>query len=189
MEGDIRKVLVILGSPRKKGNSAALALRAAEGARAGGAQIEIVDLARLDIRPCTACDMCTKGTGEFCNIRDDMQAIYPKLVGADALLLASPVYWFTYSGQLKVFIDRWYGAWNTQPKFLKGKPVGIILAYGDEDVDKSGVFNAIHTFESMFSFLGAPIAGIVHGSLSDPGDAEKDVRLMQAAYELGKKLA
>ena len=108
---------------------------------------------------------------------------------AGAVLLASPVYWFTFNAQLKAFIDRWYGLWKNQPHFLRGKPVGIILTYADADENTSGAVNAIHTLESMFTYLGAPLAGIVHGSLSAPGDAAKNPALLQAAYALGKKLA
>jgi len=114
--------------------------------------------------------------------------LYPKLLAADALLLASPIYWFTYSAQLKLCIDRWYGLWNTHSEAFRGKPVGIILTYGDSDLYTSGGINAIHTFEATFRFLHAPIAGMVYGSASDPGEAEKQPELMQAAYELGLKL-
>ena len=182
-----RTVLILKGSPRERGNSAALADRAAAGAAEAGAQVECVSLQTMDIRPCDGCDLC-KETGEYCVIEDDMQSLYPKLLEADALLLASPIYWFTYSAQLKLCIDRWYGLWNAKKDVFRGKPVGIVLTYGDTDLYTSGGINAIHTFETMFHFLQAPIAGMVYGSVSDPGDAQKHPELMQAAYELGKKL-
>jgi multimeric flavodoxin WrbA len=183
-----KKVLILKGSPREKGNSAALADRAATGAREAGAEVESVYLHGLDIRPCDACDLC-KENGEFCVIEDEMQSLYPKVVEADALLLASPIYWFTYSAQLKLCIDRWYGLWNIQPDIFKNKPMGILLTYGDTDLYTSGAINAIHTFESMFRFLHAPILGMVHGSVNDPGDAEKRPELMEQAYQLGQRLA
>ncbi|MGE5124124.1 MAG: flavodoxin family protein [Acidobacteriaceae bacterium] len=182
------KLLILKGSPREKGNSAALAERAAAGARQAGAQVTSIYLHGLDIRPCDGCDLCIE-EGVPCVIEDDMQSLYPKLLEADALLLASPIYWFTYSAQLKLCIDRWYGLWNKHPKAFRGKPVGIILTYGDSDLYTSGGINAIHTFETTFRFLQAPIAGLVYGSASDPGDIDKQPELMQAAYELGSKLA
>jgi multimeric flavodoxin WrbA len=184
----MKTVLIFKSSPRERGNSATLADRAAAGAREAGAQVEMVSLHGLGIGPCDGCDMC-KDTGNFCIIDDDMQSLYPRLLAADAVVLASPIYWFTFSAQLKLFIDRWYGLVNNQQAFLRGKPVGIILTYGDTDPYTSGGINAIHTFESMFGFLQAPIAGIVHGTAGEPGDAEKNPALMQAAYELGKRLA
>ncbi len=95
----MRNILILKGSPRERGNSAVLAEKAAEGALAAGAQVESIYLHGLDIRPCDACDLCLE-QGE-CVIEDDMRPLYPKLAAADAILLASPIYWFTFSAQLK----------------------------------------------------------------------------------------
>ncbi len=181
------KMLILNASPREKGNSAALASRAAAGAIDAGAEIESIYLHGMDIRACDACDLCIE-QGVPCVIEDDMQSLYPKLIEADSLLLASPIYWFTYSAQLKLCIDRWYGLWNSHKEAFRGKPVGIILTYGDTDLYTSGGINAVHTFETMFRFLGSPIVGMVYGSASDPGDVEKQPELMQAAYQLGVRL-
>lgn len=89
------RVLILKGSPREKGNSAALADRLAAGAEDAGLEVEQINLASLDIRACDGCDLC-KERGEYCVIEDDMQALYPKLIEAGALVLASPIYWFTY---------------------------------------------------------------------------------------------
>jgi multimeric flavodoxin WrbA len=181
------KILILNGSPREKGNSAVLAQRAAEGARAAGAEVESVYLHGLDIRPCDACDLCTESGS--CVIEDDMQPLYPKLAAADAILLASPVYWFTFSAQLKLCIDRWYGFQGHRWQEVSRKRFGVILTYGDSDLYTSGAINAIHTFETMGRFLKSEIVGIVHGSLMDVGDAEKHPDLLQQAYELGQSLA
>lgn len=183
-----KKILILKSSPRQRGNSSTLADQVELGAQAAGAEVESINLNSLDIHPCIACDLC-QGTGLECSINDDMQELYPKLLAADALVLASPIYWFTYSAQLKLCIDRWYGLWNNHPDFLRNKPVGIVLSYGDDDLEASGGINAVHSFEYMLRYLHAPIAGIVHGSLSDIGDTEKHPELLQAAYELGKQLA
>ena len=182
-----KKVLILKGSPREKGNSNMLADRAAAGAQEAGAQVESIYLHGLDIRPCDGCDLC-KENGVFCVIEDDMQSLYPKLLDAEAMILATPIYWFTYSAQLKLCIDRWYGLWNFKPDIFKGKPMGIILTYGDTDLYTSGAINAIHTFETMLRFLDAPILGMVYGSVNDPGEVEKHPELMEAAYKLGQRL-
>ena len=182
-----KRLLILKGSPREKGNSAVLAERAAAGAAESGWQVESVHLQTMEIRPCDGCDLC-RDTGEYCVIDDDMQPLYAKLLAADALLLASPVYWFTYSAQLKLCIDRWYGLWNLEHDAFSGKPVALILTYGDTDLITSGGINAIHTLENMFQFLSAPVVGIVHGSLMDVGDAQKHPELMDAAYELGRNI-
>lgn len=180
-------ILVLKSSPRPQGNSNFLADQAADGARQAGGQVEVVSLHGLDIRPCDGCDFCVE-TG-VCVLKDDMQTIYPSLLKADALLLSSPIYWFTYTAQLKLCIDRWYGVWNYRKDFLKGKPVGVILSYGDDDLYSSGAVNAIHTFESMLRYLKADFAGIVHGTLSEVGDAAKHPELLAKARKLGELLA
>jgi len=181
-----KKVLILKGSPREKGNSATLAERVAAGAREAGAQVESVYLHSLDIRPCDACDECQeKGT---CIIEDDMQPLYSKISAADAIVLASPIYWFTVSAQLKLCIDRWYAFQASRWKEFHGKQVGVILTYGDTDLYTSGGINAIHTFETMFRFLRCEIVGMVYGTLMEVGDAEKRPELLEQAFQLGQKL-
>ena len=107
-EAKTKQVLVILGSPRKKGNSSALAARISRGAKSAGAEVETVFLQGLKISPCRGCNTCQKDDTQGCAIKDDMQEIYPKLIEADAWVIASPVYWFTMSAQTKIFMDRCY---------------------------------------------------------------------------------
>jgi multimeric flavodoxin WrbA len=181
-----KNMLILKGSPREKGNSAVLADRAAAGAREAGARVESIYLHGLDIRACDACELCSDGA---CVIEDDMQPLYPKLAAADAILLASPIYWFTLSAQLKLCIDRWYGFQGHKWKEVSHKQFGFILTYGDADLYSSGAINAIHTYETMCRFLESKIVGFVHGSVSEVGDAEKRPELLQQAYNLGKLMA
>lgn len=186
-QGDnMMKILIIKSSPRPHGNSSTLADQLAEGALQAGAQVECISLHKLNIHPCNGCDACVK-TGK-CTTKDDMQPLFDKLIEADAIVLASPIYWFTYSAQLKICIDRWYSIWKNDHDAFRGKPFGIILTYGDTDLYNSGAINAIHTFETMLNFLRAKIAGWVYGSLNDVGDAQKNPELMQKAYQLGVKM-
>jgi multimeric flavodoxin WrbA len=182
-----RKIVILKGSPRAKGNSSVLADAVAEGAEAAGAEVESFILHGMDIRPCRGCDGCVK-TG-VCVIKDDMRVIGPKLQAADAIVLASPVYWFTFSAQLKLCIDRWYALWHPRRTLFRKKSVGIVLAYGDTDLATSGGKNAVATYKSMFGFLGSTIVGIVHGSLNAVGEAERNLPLMRKARALGVKLA
>ena len=181
------RVLVFKGSPREHGNSSTLADSAAEGAKAAGAEVESFFLANLDIRPCDACDTCQE-TG-VCVLTDDMQILYPKLQEADAIVIASPIYWFTMSAQTKVFIDRWYALESPQGNALKGKQFGIILTYGDTDPYSSGAINAIRTFQDMLRYIGGHIAGIVYGSAMNIDDVKSNPALIERANKLGQKLA
>jgi multimeric flavodoxin WrbA len=183
-----KHILILKGSPREKGNSSLLADQVADGARAAGAEVESFHLHSMDIRPCDACDAC-QGTDDDCIIEDDMQTLYPKLRSADAIVVASPIYWFTMSAQTKLCIDRWYALEGPQGNALAGKQIGIVLTYGDTDPFTSGAINAIRTFQDMFRYVKANLVGIVYGSASKAGEIQSQQELMERAYKLGQKLA
>ena len=187
------KVLIVKGSPREHGNSAALADQVAAGARAAGAQVESVYLHGLDIQPCDGCDFCQATADMSCAIDDDMQRLYPLVREADAIVYASPVYWFTVSAQLKLFMDRCYalggGSDYTASHGLAGKRIGIVLTYGGDDPFDSGAINAIRMFQDVFDYIPAKIAGMVYGCASGPGEIQQNTDLMAKARELGRMLA
>jgi multimeric flavodoxin WrbA len=188
-----KKVVILKGSPRRNGNSAILASQVAAGAEAMGAKVESFYLHGLDIQPCDACDSCQGVADLDCIIDDDMQLLYPKLREADAVVYASPIYWFTVSAQLKLFIDRCYGFGGDtdepEDHALAGKRIGIVLTYGGDDPYDSGAINAIRTFQDMFHYIPASIAGIVYGYALDAGGIKGNEEVMRKAYELGRKLA
>jgi multimeric flavodoxin WrbA len=181
-----KQILVFKGSPREKGNSSILADKAAEGAKSAGAQVETYSLHQMDIHPCDGCDICRET--EVCVLGDDMQLLYPRLRQADAIVIASPIYWFTISAQTKLFIDRWYALEGSQGSALKGKQFGILLSYGDDDPYASGAINAIRTFQDMMRYLEGQISGMVYGTAMDIGDVSKQPELMERAFKLGQKL-
>jgi multimeric flavodoxin WrbA len=183
-----KQVLVILGSPRKKGNSSTLAARIARGAKSAGAEVETVFLHGLKISPCRGCDTCQKTDSKGCAIKDDMQDIYPKLVKADAWVIASPVYWFTMSAQTKIFMDRCYALTAYSENPFVGKRIAIAMSYGDVDPVKSGCVNALRTFQDAFRYAGSKIVGMVYGSAMKAGEIAENKALMQEAEELGKRL-
>jgi multimeric flavodoxin WrbA len=184
-----KKVLVFLGSPRKNGNSALLAKRVMDGAKAAGASVESFYLHGMKIKPCTACDAC-RGQGQRdCILKDDMAPLYSKLRKADAIVIATPVYWFTVSAQTKLFMDRWYAMGGEAGYPFKGKKFGIVLTYADEDPFSSGAVNALRTFQDALGYVGAEIVGMVYGSAEKAGDIKKNKSLLKKAYQLGKDLA
>ncbi len=183
-----KNILIIKGSPRERGNSAVLANQVAAGAQAAGGEVESVYLHGLDIRACDGCDLCAPA-GASCAIEDGMQPLYPKIAAADAIVLASPVYWFTFSAQMKLFIDRCYAFQSSRWQGLGHKKFGLVLTYGDTDLYTSGAINAIHTFETLCRFLRSEIVDMVYGTMLNVGEAEKRTELMEQAYKLGQKLA
>jgi multimeric flavodoxin WrbA len=183
-----KKAIVILGSPRKKGNSALLAEQISKGARSAGIMVETIFLQGLKIAPCQSCYACQKHNSKGCAIKDDMQAIYLKLIKAEAWVIASPVYWFTMSAQTKIFMDRCFAlpAYAKDP-FL-GKRIAIAMSYGDTDPFSSGGVNALRTFQDAFRYTGSKIVGMVYGSAMNAGDIRLNKALMQEAENLGKRL-
>mgnify|MGYP000536632842 CR=1 FL=1 len=180
----MQKATVILGSPRRHGNSEILANKAMDGIRTAGGACEVFRLNAMKIRPCQACEYCrNKGNGQ-CAVRDDMDQIYAALSESDVLLLACPIYMFTVTAQLKLFMDRCYAC----PGALAGKRVGILLTYGDTDEHTSGAINAIHTFRDEYRYAHADIVGIVHGSANEKGEINKDKKVLEEAFILGKNL-
>jgi len=182
-------ILVVNGSPRKNGNSVILAEQVMLGARESGAQVEIFFLQNMNIQPCNACDVCQETGDGTCAIQDDMQILYPKLRRADAIVIASPIYWFTVSAQTKLFIDRWYALEGSQGNALAGKQIGLVLTYGDTDPFTSGAVNAMRTFQDMCRYIGAHVAGIVYGSAMKEGEIRNQPGLLEKAHQLGQKLA
>ena len=180
-----RKVLILLGSPRREGNSATVAAEVAAGAEAAGAEVETVYLHGMDIGPCNGCGACHDNGGR-CVQDDDMQCLYPKVRGADALVLASPVYFFSLSAQTKLFMDRCYALLGDDA--LRGKRVGIVLTYGAPDIFSSGGVNALRTCQDAYTFVGARIVGMIYGSGGDPGDIAKNAALLESADQLGRRL-
>ena len=183
-----RKIFIVLGSPRKKGNSATLAAQVAEGAIAQGAEVETVYLNGLDIKPCQGCEKCQEDSFIGCAIDDDMASLHSKLREADALVIASPIYWFNVSAQTKIFIDRLYAVGVGQKNIFKGKSIGIVLTFADADVFASGAVNAIRSFQDTCRYLGARIEGMIYGSADGAGEIKKNKDAMEEAFQLGKFL-
>jgi len=184
-----RKIVVVLGSPRRQGNSATLAAQLTAGAEARGAEVESFYLHGMDIRPCSACGWCQDEPHRDCNIADDMRLLYPKLREADAIVIAGPIYWFTVSAQTKLFMDRCHALGGPEGNALAGKQFGILLAYADPDPFISGAVNALRAFQDSFRHIGAEIVGMVYGSASAAGEIAANEHVMQQAYDLGQQLA
>ncbi len=187
---DEKKVITLLGSPRKKGNSTTLANQIIKGAESNGAVVDSFYLNRMKIRPCQGCYSCQKPDAQGCVVDDDMQTIYPKLHEADSWIIASPVYWFSMSAQTKLFMDRCFAMWNDArgENWMKGKKIAIAMSYGDSDAFNSGCVNALRSFQDAYAYVGAHIVGMVYGCAESPGEIASNKVLMAQAEKLGKKL-
>ena len=183
-----KKILVLLGSPRKKGNTAVLADQIIAGAESAGAAAEKVYLHGQNISACQACYACQRPDSKGCAIDDEMQPIFHKLVEADGWVIASPVYWFTMTAQTKLFLDRCFALPAYRKDVFTGKRIAVAMSFGDEDAFNSGCVNALRTFQDAARYVGANLVGMVYGSADKPGEIQSNAALMQQAEVLGKKL-
>jgi len=179
------KVVAFSGSPRAHGNTRTLIDEVLRGAMSKGATCEVVDVGSADIRPCRACQSCSKrGT---CVQADDMQKIYPKILDADVLVLGTPVYFWGPSAQMKAFIDRWYALVSGRGRNeLRGKKAVIVTAYGD--TDPSTPKHVVDMLGTAFHYIGIDLAGILGVTASAIGDAAGNEEALREAFELGQRL-
>ena len=144
-------ILILNGSPRAKSNSAAFAAAFKEGAESAGHSAEIIDIAKKKIAGCLGCEYCHKAGAGKCVQKDDMQEIYPKLAEADCVVFTSPVYYWSFSGQMQNLITRFYA-----PGKPAAKRYAMILSSGSP-----GVYEApISQYKSILSYFGAEDLGI-----------------------------
>ena len=113
------KILGLVCSPRKQGNTDILINHALTAAKEAGAETEMLHVANMSIAPCDACGACA--SEGICHIKDDMQIVYEKLDQADGVIFGTPVYYLNVSAQAKAIIDRTYAC------MMKGKLRGKVL--------------------------------------------------------------
>lgn len=146
-------ILVLNGSPRQNGNTAAMVTAFTEGAETKVHQITVIDVCRKKIAGCLGCEYChTKGRGA-CIQKDDMQEVYKALKLAEMLVIASPIYYFGFSGQLECAIHRTYaiGVPNNLKKCM------LMLSSGSNNVYDG----AIYEYRKAFvEYMGLQDAGI-----------------------------
>ena len=155
---------------------------------AGGAEFETIRVADQKINPCMACDACAE-TGE-CRIKDDMQEIYKKIAAADALVLASPIFFGGVSAQIKAALDRfqvfWFINFGPQAKGKKThKKLGFFLAVGGMKNKK--YCDAVRaTASASFANMAMKFDGFLCLQGYDKkGELEKDAEALKNAYEEG----
>ena len=187
------KVLGLFGSPRRGGNTELLLEETLKGAETEGAEIDRIHLTDFTITPCKECHGCDQ-TGN-CVILDDMEKIYPKLIEADIIILASPIFFYGITAWAKALIDRSQALWARKyllkdPSMGKGgrKKRGFFISVGATKGQK--VFEgAILTAKYFFDALNAEYAGeLVFRGVDAKGDILKQQGALQQAFEAGRRL-
>ena len=187
------KVLGIFGSPRKGGNTDLLLEETLKGAEAEGGEIERLHLTDYNIIPCKECLACYKDGN--CIILDDMAKIYPRLLEADVIILASPIFFYGVTAWAKALIDRCQALWSRKyqlkdPSLGKEgkKRKGFFISTGGTKGQK--VFEgAILTAKYFFDVLNAEYVGeLVIREVDAKGDILKHPETLQQAFEAGRRL-
>ncbi|MBW1972793.1 MAG: flavodoxin family protein [Deltaproteobacteria bacterium] len=187
------KVLGIYGSPRKKGNSDILLDKALEGAKAKGAEVVSIYVRDLKFSGCQECNACEK-TGE-CIVDDDMQFIYPLLQNAEAIILATPVFFYGMTSQLKALIDRGQAMWSK--RMLEKKKDNLKIYTSGK-----GYLIAVGATKGKNLFLGIELVaryffdaldmeykgGLFFKGVEKKGDILKLSEALKKAFEFGENI-
>lgn len=177
-----KKVLILSGSPRKGGNSDLLCDEFMRGALESGNDVEKIRVAIKKIAPCAGCYYC-KDNGGQCAYKDDMADILQKMIDADVLVLASPVYFYSIDAQLKAVIDRTVARWLE----VKNKEFYYIITLADEEV--SSADTTIACFRGYADCVeGAVEKGIIVGNGVYESGKIKSTGTMEKAYTMGKNV-
>lgn len=188
-----RKILIVSGSPKKDGNTAALVGWFMEGAGVKGAEIEVIDAARLKYKTngCMSCRACQSSKTYECVVKDDATPVLRKMTDADVIVMATPLYFFGASAHLKLIFDRmfslykWDNVARTMETPLRGKTM-VLLASAFEDVgldalEKPFALTAEYT-GMQFKSLLVPNAGV-------SGEIHKLTGVREKAVRLGESVA
>jgi multimeric flavodoxin WrbA len=181
---NMRRVLGIVGSPRRNGNTDILVNRVLEGARSTGAETDVVHLDELDIEQCDGCHRCWR-EGK-CRWQDDMPIIYDKIADCDVLVLGTPVYWFGPSAMMKGCLDRfvYFNGPQTRP-MVKGKRAILVVPFEDTQLGTADPLVAI--FERSLEYLEMELfAKLLVPGVTRRGEVKDKKGQMDRAYEIGR---
>ncbi len=179
------KVIGIVGSPRKNGNTELLTAHTLKAIAEEGLDTELIRLSGLDIRPCNGCLLCRNE--ERCSIEDDLFTVYPKMKEADGIILASPVYYGSASSLIKALMERtgYISRWNGAP--FSGKVGGPLVV-----ARRAGQNFTFAQLTLWFQILGFFIPGSTYWNIAfgrEKGEVERDEEGLQTAWNFGKNMA
>jgi len=187
-----KKILVISGSPKKDGNTALLVSWFSEGARENGAIVEIIPAANLKIKVigCNSCRACQKSKDYKCVVNDEASPVISKMSDADVIVMATPLYFFSASAQLKIIFDRmfalykWDNQVNTMQTILKGKTFALIASAFEE----AGMEALEKPFRLTAEYSAMKFESLLIPNAGESGDIKDKSESRAKAIEFGKKL-
>ncbi len=181
------KVIGIVGSPRKNGNTEILTAHALKAVKEEGLDTELIRLAGLDIKPCNACMVCrSEGHAEQCPIKDDLAPLYAKVKEAEAVILASPVYYGSATALIKAFMER-VGYMGGAKRVFAGKVGGPLVV-----ARRAGHNFTFAQLWYWFHILGFFVPGSTYWNIAfgrEKGEVERDEEGLATAWNFGKNIA
>jgi len=185
------KVLGIMGSPRRQSNTEILLDKALEGAKEVGAEVEKEVVSELNISPCKEIYACLKDGN--CAIKDDMQWLYEKLLEADHIIFASPIFFYGLTSQVKAMVDRCQALWVRKYVLGMGKEDnrirrGVFISVGATRGER--LFDgAVLTVKYFFNAIGVKYIGdlLIRG-IDSKSQIREHPRALQDAFHLGQQL-
>jgi len=184
----MHNILAVLGSARKNGNTEQLIREALRGAGAG-TDAEVYRLNDMKIYGCQGCKGCKVHGSDGCILQDDMQAIYEHMKTANAVILGSPVYYGEVTGQMKVFMDRWYGLRDGEGnlRMPEGRKLLFIMVQGAEQED--WYKSTVARLKKVIDRYGFDTEILVAAGLEGKGEASERPDIMKKAFLAGARLA
>lgn len=174
-----KNIIILSSSPRKGGNSDRLCDEFARGASEAGHTVEKIFLKDYTVNPCTGCSVCSM-YGKPCPQRDDAAKLVQKLIDADVIVMATPVYFYTMCGQMKIFIDRCCARYTE----ISGKEFYFIVSAAETSVP--AMERTIEGFRGFLDCLeGAQEKGVVYGVGAWKTGEIEGKPSMREAYEMG----
>ena len=182
-----KKITILLGSPRRNGNSDTLAASFAKGAAESGYKAVSIRINGLKIGGCIDCRRCWSNRAH-CFLNDDMKDVYAEIDNSDVLAFVTPLYFYSWSSQIKPVWDRLLPYFHPKSTIeIKSRRTVIIATAGDKD--ESCFSGLMKSFELSCAFAKWDIAGVLLATgLYELGAAKSDKELQKRAFEMGKNL-
>ncbi len=176
------KILLISGSPHKAGTTSVLIKAFSKGAESAGHEVYHFNAGEKEVHPCIACEKCHSAVSA-CVFRDAFDEIRDMLIEADAVVFASPIYYYGLTAQLKAVIDRFYGI---DEQLRTAKKTALLLACGDNTMESAEC--AASPFYGMVDYLGWEIADVIAAKGCYTAEDVVNTEYPEQAYELGRTM-
>lgn len=187
---EARNILALVASPQKGGNTDTLTMTLLKSANEQGAMTEVIYLVDKLIKPCTQCEQCHQDISNRCRIDDDFGELADKMVKADIIVLATPIWWSCMHSLLKLLLDRCYSLvdknWGNFK--LQGKGFVIVACQAQKNLDLY-VNPFVKEFEVYQDWLKFKVVSSLVASAAEKRDVASNEEVMDKAVKLGKTLA